>query len=192
MWIADPKGIHHILQKSGYFYAKPSSARELVVLLVGRNGIGSAEGGRSAFLGSGLPNNVIGDVHKRRRRVVAPAFGLAEAKALLPYFMDAVTKARELRPYRPPEADSGSCCHQMTDKWSTIIENGKSGQSAIIDVNMWLGKAALDACVLFLSLGKGGLRLIAYLSKGSALELWTTTSALWTMRITRSPNLTRT
>jgi len=28
---------------------------------------------------------------------MAPAFGLAEAKGLLPYFMDAATKARELR-----------------------------------------------------------------------------------------------
>jgi len=28
---------------------------------------------------------------------MAPAFGLVEAKGLLPYFMDAVTKARELR-----------------------------------------------------------------------------------------------
>jgi len=28
---------------------------------------------------------------------MAPAFGLLEAKGLLPYFMDSVTKARELR-----------------------------------------------------------------------------------------------
>ena len=27
---------------------------------------------------------------------MAPAFGLVEAKGLLPYFMDSVTKAREL------------------------------------------------------------------------------------------------
>lgn len=28
---------------------------------------------------------------------MAPAFGLVEAKGLLPYFMDSVAKARELR-----------------------------------------------------------------------------------------------
>jgi len=39
------------------------------------------------------------------------------------------------------------------DKWNGIIENGKSGNSAIIDVNMWLGKAALDAYASSLSLG---------------------------------------
>ena len=36
----------------------------------------------------------------------------------------------------------------MADKWSSIIENGTSGYSAIIDVNVWFGKATLDACVL--------------------------------------------
>ena len=41
----------------------------------------------------------------------------------------------------------------MADKWSAIIENGKSGDSAIIDVNMWMGKATLDACVLVLAFG---------------------------------------
>ena len=48
---------------------------------------------------SSLPNVPTGDVHKRHKRVMAPAFGLVEAKALLPYFMDAVTKARKFRPY---------------------------------------------------------------------------------------------
>ena len=47
LWIADPKAINHILQKSGYLYAKPSSARELIVLLIGRNGVGSSDGGFS-------------------------------------------------------------------------------------------------------------------------------------------------
>jgi len=45
----------------------------------------------------------------------------------------------------------------MVDKWSDIIENGKSGMSAIIDVNMWLEKATLDACVLPSLLGWHGL-----------------------------------
>ena len=44
LWIADPKAIHHILQKSGYFYAKPSNNREQVALLADRDGIASAEG----------------------------------------------------------------------------------------------------------------------------------------------------
>ena len=78
---------------------------------------------------------------------MAPAFGLAEAKGLLPYFMDSVTKGRKLRLRLTSEADSGPHHWQMADKWSDIIENSESGCSAIIDVNMWLGKATLDACV---------------------------------------------
>lgn len=33
----------------------------------------------------------------------------------------------------------------MADKWSSIIESGESGHSAVINVNAWLGKATLDA-----------------------------------------------
>ena len=75
---------------------------------------------------------------------MAPAFGLVEAKGLLPYFMDSVTKACELRLDLIMEADS-SPRRQMTDKWSNIIENGQTGSSAVIDVNLWVGKATLDA-----------------------------------------------
>ena len=96
MWIADPKALNHILQKSGYFYAKPSSTQELAVLLTGPNGIGSADGELSIAISPFLSNNIIGDVHKRRRRVIAPAFGLVEARGFLPYAMGAVIKVNEL------------------------------------------------------------------------------------------------
>ena len=44
LWIADPKAINHILQKSGYLYAKPHNIREGSALASGR-GIIWAEGG---------------------------------------------------------------------------------------------------------------------------------------------------
>ena len=47
LWIADPKAINHIMQKSGYFYTKPSDAREQIALLADRRGIGTVEGGLS-------------------------------------------------------------------------------------------------------------------------------------------------
>jgi len=89
---------------------------------------------------------------------MAPVFGPVEAKALLPYFMDAVTKARELRFYLVLEAHSGPR-RQMADKWISVIENGESGYSATLDVNMWLGKATLDAYVLALVLDVRWLRI---------------------------------
>lgn len=52
----------------------------------------------------------------------------------------------------------------MVDKWTAIIENEKSGNSAVIDVNMWFGKATLDACVLVWRYAWMGRRLTAKLS----------------------------
>jgi len=43
LWVADPKAINHILQKSGYLYAKPNNVREGSALTSGR-GILWAEG----------------------------------------------------------------------------------------------------------------------------------------------------
>jgi len=43
LWVADPKAINHILQKSGYLYAKPSDIQEQAALFNDR-GIGSVEG----------------------------------------------------------------------------------------------------------------------------------------------------
>jgi len=86
---------------------------------------------------------------------MAPAFGLVEAKGLLPHFMDAVTKVREPRLNLILKADLDLRC-QMADKWSNIIANGNSGDSATIDVSAWLGKATLDACVVFVVFGVRG------------------------------------
>jgi len=121
---------------------------------------------------------------------MAPAFGPVEMKALLPYFTDAVTKARDLRYYSILEVDSDPR-RKMAEKWIGIIENGESGHSATIDVNLWLEKATLDAYVLAFVLGAYWLRINPS-SKESVQELSTTTLAPWTIRTTRSPNLTRT
>jgi len=37
LWIADPKAINHVLQKSGYLYAKPSDIRERFALSAGHS-----------------------------------------------------------------------------------------------------------------------------------------------------------
>ena len=148
--MADPKAISHILQKSGYLYVRPDILRERMALVTD-HGILWVQGEppiavSSFFLPLSSANNPVGDVHKRQRRAMAPAFGFVEAKGLLPYFMDSVTKVRELCSYSIMKANS-SPRRQMTDKWSGIIENGKPGHSAVIDVNMWFGKATLDAYV---------------------------------------------
>ena len=89
---------------------------------------------------------------------MAPAFGLAEVKGLLPYFMDSTTKACELCFHLILKPNS-SLCHQMADKWNDIIENSESGYSAVVDANMWLGKAALDTYVPVSTLSLCGLQI---------------------------------
>jgi len=89
---------------------------------------------------------------------MAPAFGLVEAKGLLPYFMDSATKVRDLRLYFILGTDSRPSDRQMANKWSDIIERGKSGRSAVIDANLWFGRATLDAYVSVSASGVCGPR----------------------------------
>jgi len=86
LWIADPKAIHHILQGSSYMYGKTNGRKETIAILLGK-GLAWAEG--ESFLTHLVSITLIpelGDVHKRQRRAMAPAFGLVEAKGLFPYF----------------------------------------------------------------------------------------------------------
>ena len=86
LWVADPKAIHHILKVSSYQYQKPPHTRAQREAVVGR-GLVSVEGELPltfrAVKGLIL---YLGDVHKRQRRAMVPAFGLVEAKGLYPCF----------------------------------------------------------------------------------------------------------
>lgn len=59
----------------------------------------------------------------------------------------------------------------MVEKWNNIIDNSQSGKSAVIDVNMWFGKATIDAYVSALLLGGSvgsGLTVNPYLNRVGA------------------------
>jgi len=51
LWVADPKAINHILQKSGYLYEKSSNVREQVALVTDRSSILSVEGESPVAIG---------------------------------------------------------------------------------------------------------------------------------------------
>ena len=89
MWLADPKAISHVLKNSQTIYSKLN--KELTALIVDR-GVSWAEG--IAFSNSTHSQILTsaGDAHKRQRRAMTPAFGLVEAKGLLPYFAQYATK----------------------------------------------------------------------------------------------------
>ncbi|KAL0573545.1 hypothetical protein V5O48_008412 [Marasmius crinis-equi] len=62
--------------------------------------------------------------HKRHRRIMNPAFGLAEAKALVPVF-------------------SAAAC-SLSNKWKDLLLESKD-QSEILSIPGWVSRATLDA-----------------------------------------------
>jgi hypothetical protein len=86
LFIADPRAIYHILQGTIYLYEKPRVAMEMLALVLDR-GLASV-GGSLPLTSCVIYHSILrsGDVHKRQRRVISPAFGLVESKALYPYF----------------------------------------------------------------------------------------------------------
>ncbi|OAX39518.1 cytochrome P450, partial [Rhizopogon vinicolor AM-OR11-026] len=105
--ISDPAALQYIFMKSGYRFPKQHDRRAISKMLNG-TGIVWADG----------------EDHKRHRKVLLPAFGGPESKALLSLFK--------------------GCAESMSNKWIDIITNSKE-QSAMLNVHAWLSRAALDA-----------------------------------------------
>ncbi|KAF7290074.1 PseudoU-synth-2 domain-containing protein [Mycena chlorophos] len=104
--VTDPKALQYIYHTSGYRFPKQPERIELTRLVFGR-GLLWADG----------------DDHKRHRKVMAPGFSAAEAKAFLPLFF--------------------SYAAQIATKWKDILGNTADG-TAILDVTGWVSRAALD------------------------------------------------
>ncbi|KAI0752821.1 cytochrome P450 [Daedaleopsis nitida] len=105
--ISDPKALQYIYQTSGYKFPKQPE-RRILSRLVGDTGLTWAEG----------------DVHKRQRKVMLPAFGVPESKALLPVF----------RHY----------AEQVTLKWKDML-TGHSEGSIKLNVHENIAPATLEA-----------------------------------------------
>ena len=94
-----------------------------------------------------------GDIHRRQRKALAPAFGLAESKALIPRFLLVANKVRELKYHRHPPVVFSianfnppiSFHTQLVDKLKDIVVNEASGGSHTLDMWIWMNKATLDA-----------------------------------------------
>ncbi|KAH9889279.1 cytochrome P450 [Cubamyces lactineus] len=108
LWISDPKTLQYIYQTSGYNFPKQPE-RRVLSRLIGDTGLTWAD---------------VGDVHKRQRKVMLPAFGTPESKALLPVF----------RHY----------AEQVTLKWKDLLA-GHSEQSIKLNVHDYIAPATLEA-----------------------------------------------
>ena len=90
MWIADPKAINHVL-RNFTLYRKPDNLRELISLILD-HGLAWADGNVFLNLVYSRVLNPVGDIYRHQKRVMLRAFGRVEAKGLLPYFAQSVTK----------------------------------------------------------------------------------------------------
>ncbi|KAI0629559.1 cytochrome P450 [Trametes polyzona] len=107
LWVSDPKALQYVYQTSGYNFPKQPE-RRILSRLIGDTGLTWAEG----------------DVHKRQRKVMLPAFGTPESKALLPVF----------RHY----------AEQVTLKWKDLLTGQKDG-SVVLNVHEFVAPATLEA-----------------------------------------------
>ncbi|KAK0203697.1 cytochrome P450 [Desarmillaria ectypa] len=103
LFVSDPKALQHIYH-SGYVFRKHVIRKELTRLVAGK-GIVWADT----------------DDHRRQRRVILPAFGAAETRALLPCFSEFSAL--------------------LVSKWKEAIgmEN-----STILDIPSWMSRTTLD------------------------------------------------
>ncbi|CAG8451840.1 99_t:CDS:2 [Ambispora gerdemannii] len=106
--ITDPKLIQHVTVNNVYEYPKPPF---LIANLL-------------PILGKGLLL-VEGDVHKRQRKLMTPAFTFANIKGMVPIF------AKPL--------------HTLKKIWIELLENHKDGKEIQIDIMSFMSKATLDA-----------------------------------------------
>ncbi|KIJ12884.1 hypothetical protein PAXINDRAFT_14245 [Paxillus involutus ATCC 200175] len=104
--LCDPKAIAHFYARDTTTYVVTPPAKFIMGILVGR--------------GSLLTSH--GDVHKRLRKSVTPAFTVAAIRTLLPIFYDSVYKTKVA--------------------WDNILENSTDG--AIVEVQEWMNRISLD------------------------------------------------
>ncbi|PCH35645.1 cytochrome P450 [Wolfiporia cocos MD-104 SS10] len=107
LWISDPKALQYIYQTSGYNFPKQPERRALSRLLAD-HGLTWADG----------------ETHKRQRKVMLPAFGTPESKALLPVFQ-----------YH---------AEQVVQLWKDML-GGTAEDARVLNVIKHISSAALDA-----------------------------------------------
>ncbi|KAL0567122.1 hypothetical protein V5O48_014867 [Marasmius crinis-equi] len=124
--ISDPKAINHIIQ--GYRWGRSAEERARELFLLGEellNYLSSCI--RSPpippIVGPGI-TAVNGEDHKRQRKIMTPAFGHSEVKALVPVFSAAASS--------------------LTNKWKDKLLDSKE-QSEVFNVHEWASRATLDA-----------------------------------------------
>ncbi|KZT27192.1 cytochrome P450 [Neolentinus lepideus HHB14362 ss-1] len=109
LMISDPKALQYILHSSAYHFTKPHGFRKAITRILNGQSLVSAEG----------------DVHKRQRKAMLPAFGGPESKALFPVFK--------------------SISEGLVSHWHDVISTSEDKNSVVVNTPWWLSRATLDA-----------------------------------------------
>ena len=93
MWVADVKALQHI--HNGFNFVKDPARREIARSFSG-HGVTWADGKNlstaPAHQNERDADKMLGETHKRQRRLIQPAFGVAETRALLPVFRGCIER----------------------------------------------------------------------------------------------------
>ncbi|EPQ55433.1 cytochrome P450 [Gloeophyllum trabeum ATCC 11539] len=108
LMISDPKALQYLTHSSVYHYTKSNGFRKAIGRILNGMGLVAAEG----------------DVHRRQRKVMLPAFGGPESKALFPVFK--------------------SISEDLVSRWQELIDSSEMG-STVVNAPRWLSRATLDA-----------------------------------------------
>jgi len=107
LWVSDPAALRYIYQVSAYKFPKLTE-RRVLSRLIGDEGLDWAEG----------------ETHRRQRKVLQPAFGTPESKALVPVFVHHAQR--------------------LVQKWKDVAV-GTPDKICVINVAALIGLATLDA-----------------------------------------------
>ncbi|THH31663.1 hypothetical protein EUX98_g2562 [Antrodiella citrinella] len=107
LWFCDPKALQYIYQTSGYNFPKTPERRAITALTTDHGLV-----------------SVDGVDHKRQRKIMLPAFGAPESKALVPIF--------------------SKCAQSITTKWKDQLFD-VPGQLKVYNIPNWLSFATMDA-----------------------------------------------
>ena len=139
LWIADHKAIKHILHKSGYDYPKPPGDKPLRAMVTDE-GLAWADGASLPSTRVSSYRSSTGEVHKRYKKVLLPAFGIPEAKEFLPSFTHVVTRVGDVRLHPIRLAHS---LFQLADRWTNELSD--KNLAGVINVADGLMRVTLDA-----------------------------------------------
>ncbi|KAK0191730.1 cytochrome P450 [Armillaria mellea] len=104
--LCDPKAVAHFYSREAVVYVKPPIIRRVIELMFGRN---------LAW--------VEGDLHRRQRKFLLPAFSNAAIRDLTHVFYDSA--------------------HRTSSAWDTILE--ASDGASTIDVQNWMNRISMDS-----------------------------------------------